>query len=328
MEYISLRVRQFTGWLIGLIGLITAFLSGWDIVEKLFKNQPDIYLYALGYLLLLVTLMTGYFVFRQYQTIRKERYANITPYLHRAMHGIRDLQTYVKEKAPPAGANADAYDAFDIATKQKISQIIDQLAKVFQSITSTHCRASVKLIYEFNNDLYFYTFARDPGSSEKLLPLDQKRAVSNHDPLNKNTRFAQLFSVNENLWHYVSNDLAKDDQFKTTSMTAYCPDHIDRINAGWRHFLNWKWPLPYRSTIACVIRQGPFDLLPNRTPKVLGFVTVDSESRNVFVEKWDVELVFSVADALFQPLEQIIAVQQAGSAAVQQAGGAAVQKTP
>jgi hypothetical protein len=42
---------------------------------------------------------------------------------------------------------------------------------------------------------------------------------------------------------------------------------------------------------------------------VLGFLTVDSESRNVFVERWDVQIAFAAADALYHPLRQLIAAQ-------------------
>ena len=42
---------------------------------------------------------------------------------------------------------------------------------------------------------------------------------------------------------------------------------------------------------------------------VLGFVTVDSESRRVFESWWDVPIVFSVADALYHPLKAFLELQ-------------------
>ena len=43
--------------------------------------------------------------------------------------------------------------------------------------------------------------------------------------------------------------------------------------------------------------------------EVLGFLTVDSESRNVFEERWDVQIMFAVADALYGPIRGYIDAQ-------------------
>jgi hypothetical protein len=42
---------------------------------------------------------------------------------------------------------------------------------------------------------------------------------------------------------------------------------------------------------------------------VLGFLSVDSESREVFEERWDVEILFAVADALYHPLRSYLDAQ-------------------
>ncbi|KEO56662.1 hypothetical protein SMB34_18795 [Thalassospira permensis NBRC 106175] len=49
--------------------------------------------------------------------------------------------------------------------------------------------------------------------------------------------------------------------------------------------------------------------MEERDSEVLGFLTVDSESRGVFIEKWDTQIVFAVADAIFTPLKQVIKIQ-------------------
>ena len=68
---------------------------------------------------------------------------------------------------------------------------------------------------------------------------------------------------------------------------------------------NSEWPLPYRSTLTCAIRHHAILGLLEQ-PEAVGFLCVDSESRNVFEKRWDVELCFSIADALFHPIDQLI----------------------
>lgn len=70
-----------------------------------------------------------------------------------------------------------------------------------------------------------------------------------------------------------------------------------------------NWPLPYRSTIACTICQSPGPFVSTPKTVVLGFVTVDSESRGVFSERWDVPLVAALANALYHPLKKLIELQ-------------------
>lgn len=45
---------------------------------------------------------------------------------------------------------------------------------------------------------------------------------------------------------------------------------------------------------------------------MLGFLTVDSESRGVFEERWDVQLMLAVADALYTPVRAYLDAQNRG----------------
>jgi hypothetical protein len=195
--------------------------------------------------------------------------------------------------------------------------VLDRFANVFVSLTSTYCRTSIKLTYEEKGQLYFYTLTRDTGSEQKLREMDRQRSNSNHDPLERNSQFARLFSADEERWHFVCNDLCREHGFSTTSMTAYKRGYGEMVEkVGVLDWLrNKKWPLPYRSTIACAIRQGRFDGADTLDPVVIGFLTIDSESRNVFVERWDVQIAFAVADALYHPLRRFILAQNAAEAA-------------
>src|SRR5262249_8184976 len=153
-----------------------------------------------------------------------------------------------------------------------IGRILDQLSHIMMAVTGTRCRTAIKVMYE-KDQMYVATLARDQISKDKYWRLDNKRVDADHDPLNENFHFARLFSDDEEVWHFYSGNLCKEQTFKSTSITAYAPEHATRIFGSRK-----RWVLPYKSTITCVIRQGGFDLCPDIGSEVLGFLTVDSDS--------------------------------------------------
>jgi hypothetical protein len=306
METAWWRIKQFGSWIAAGVGLVVAWLVGFELIEKLITSQTAISIAANIYIVLFSATLIILASIRQWLTIRKERYANISVLLHNIAHQIRDLNTFIIAKEPRGGTES-AYRDFSNQCKILFGRILDQLSTVFMSITSTHCRTSIKLLYG-TDKLYVLTLSRDQGSRQKCFKMDNKRVENNHDPLEENLQFARLFDDNEDTWHFLSNDLTKDHNFRCTSVTAYKPGYAT-IAAGRKR----SWPLPYKSTIACVIRQGTFDLLQDVKSEVLGFLTVDSESRNVFEERWDVEIMFAVADSLYTPLRAYLDAQNRAS---------------
>ncbi|WP_156962675.1 hypothetical protein [Thalassospira permensis] len=309
MDAFLFHVRRFAGWILGVVGGVLSFLSSWDLVEDAKFDQTTLSIMANTFIYITVILLLIFVITLYYNSSRKEKYANITTSIHNINHHIRDLNNYLIENRPSDDASIQEYNSYLSQSKTYISHILDFSADIFRSLTSTNCRTSIKLTYENNGELYFYTYARDSASAGRYRDRDRKRVRDNHDPLNKNKRFAQLFSSDESHWHYFSNNLSKDSEFQTTSMTAYKPELTTGLNSHRKRFSMFNWPLPYRSTISCVIRQGSCNLMEERDSEVLGFLTVDSESRGVFIEKWDTQIVFAVADAIFTPLKQVIKIQ-------------------
>lgn len=302
------RLRTYGTWLAACIAVVLAYLHGFGLLSHYVLSQDSISIAANVYLATLFFAVIILASWRQWIAIRKEKYANITPLLHQLMHQIRDLNNYITTMEPRGGSEKE-YQLFINNCRMIFGRILDQLNNVFTSITSTHCRTAIKLTYSREQKLYVYTLTRDQGARQKCLKLDDKRVRNNHDPLDENLQFAKLFNDNEEIWHYFCNDLTRDKSFRGTSVTAYVPDHATRAPAKWEWPWNRSWPLPYKSTIACVIRQGPFDVNQNIKAEVLGFLTVDSESRGVFVERWDVQLMFTVADALYLPVRLYLDAQ-------------------
>lgn len=305
------RVKTYGAWLAACVAVLLAFLHGFGLISHYLHSQDSVHLAANIYLSTLFFTVTILAAYRQWVTIRKERYANITPLLHQLLHQIRDLNTFIHTNEPKDGTGRE-YESFIKDCRIIFGRILDQLNNVFTSLTSTHCRTAIKLTYTRDDKLYVYTLTRDQGSRQKCLSLDNKRVEKNHDPLDENVQFAKLFNNNEEVWHYISNDLTCDDNFRATSVTAYDPEYAKRApTTKGRWSMPWKrpWPLPYKSTIACVIRQGPFDANQNIRAEVLGFLTVDSESRSVFEERWDVQIMYAVADALYGPVRGYLDAQ-------------------
>jgi hypothetical protein len=307
MEALSWRIKTYASWAAACAGAFLAWIAGFELLDTIIESQTVLSVAATIYVVVSAAAVVVFSAVRQWTTIRKERYANITPLLHQLIHQIRDLQSLIATNEP-SGSDGEAYKRFFNDCNIIFGRILDQLNTVYSSITSTHCRTSIKLTYPRNGELYVYTLARDQGSRQRCLKLDNWRVEHNHDALSLNPQFARLFDDGDEDWHYLCNDLTKED-FQSTSITAYDKKHATRAAPGTRRWQRRHWPLPYRSTIACVIRQGPIDIAENIPSEVLGFLTVDSESRGVFVERWDAQLMFTVADALYTPLRDYLDAQ-------------------
>ena len=308
------RVRTYLGWVVGTVGLILAWVSGFDLVEKYVTDQTKLSMWANAYVVVTAFLAMSLTAYRQWITIRKEKYANITSNVHAIQHQIRNLHTLIDNNEPVNGTEKQ-YTAFREECKRIFTTILDQLNFVFTSLTSTHCRTCIKVIYTSNSVVYFYTLTRDQNSKSNYSQTDDRRLRNNHDPLDQNLTFAELFSDANEKWHFICNDLTSLPGFRSTSITAYDPKHATSTplrSPPWR--VSDPWPLPYKSTIACVIGQGPFSGCSGLKTQVVGFLTVDSELRGVFEKKWDVELMFSVADALYPVLVRYLASQNRANA--------------
>ena len=295
---LSFRTQWVLSIALAVIGIIASLTAGWDYALQIFQAEAST-LVSVGYIVFMSFIIIIYFVFRSWQTVRKERYANIVPYIHRIHHEIRDLTTFLKEKDPKSNADQAEILQHLNQAKSSVVTILDQLVLVFTSLTSTKCRACIKLMYELGNEPYVYTYARDHASGKANKARDNSRNKTNRDLLSHNGTFSRLFDEEVDVWYYISNNLIRDykkGQFTSTSFSAY-RSSADGPKTGWL--------LPYRSTITCVIRENASELLPEHRCNVVGFLAIDSESRGVFEPRWDVELLLSVADSLFHPLSII-----------------------
>jgi hypothetical protein len=288
-----------------------AYFGGFELITHFVHAADWKTVWAQAYVVATAIILLTVLIFREYTAGRKEKYANITSHVQKITLLCKELVLYVEERRPPNGANREQYKQFTEACHSKFALVLDQLNLVFSSLTSTKCRTSIKVIYERGGEFYYYTLARDAGCWNECLESDNRRVDNDHDPVKNNSHFLTIFDSSTHTYHYISNDLTRDSSFHSTSFTIYDPHWAD-TGAKPRSLLTrlkGEWPLPYRSTIAVAIRLGASSFLTEVKPTVLGFLTIDSESRNVFEERWDVQLMFAAADALFHPLRAFLEIQ-------------------
>lgn len=146
MEAFTWRIKTYATWAAACVGALLAWFAGFELLERYIHDQNALSIAANIYVVASAAAVMIFVAIRQWGTIRKERYANITPILHQIMHQVRDLHTYINKNEPTGGSNAD-YQRFSADCKVLFGRILDQLNTIFSSITSTHCRTSIKLLY-------------------------------------------------------------------------------------------------------------------------------------------------------------------------------------
>lgn len=294
---------------VGIVGMIGCWLTSVSIVDMLFSDWGPKGVIAQIYLITSCSLIIIFCAALLGMKTRKEKYASVTRYLHGISRSIRDTTTYIS--CYEAGEIQCDLLTFSETVKDKLEDVLDNIQSAFTSIMSTNCRASILCLYFINQEVYYYVLARDKKSRQSCLEIDNNRVENNQDALRENHQLLKLLGNNNRHLDYFSSDLISGKTYQSISFAAYDPGWPSRADWGPLRFLRRaaRWPHPYLSTIACVIRCGPTEFVPNKKPIVLGFVTIDSESRNVFSERWDVPILFSVADALYHPMRKFLAIQ-------------------
>jgi hypothetical protein len=293
------------------VGALGAVLGGFEIFKYFFHDETARSLLAQIYVLATTIILGTVLAWREIFYSRKEKYANIVGYVQQASQVIMELHTLIQERAPASDCPDRERKDFSELFRSRVALALDQLNLCFVSLTGTHCRTSIKMTYDIGGEPYYYTLARDQGSQQKWRDMDNRRIDCNHDPLRKNAQYARLLDGSNSVWHYFCNDLTNEEDFLSSSFSAYDVKWGETGAASSKGIFRKgrKWPLPYRSTIVSTIRQSPGSFVSTQKTLVLGFVTVDSESRGVFVERWDVPLVNALADALYHPLKMFLEIQ-------------------
>jgi len=292
----------------GIGGYVFAATRSLDLLDK-FNFREDVQkVIAILYIVILSALIVALLI-RQYIVAgRKEKFANITPMMHSVVRECKDLYSYLTNYAlvDEFPTRSEAENILK-ESQYRLRHVCDGLARVFAMLTSTHCRVAIKVITRAaDGELHILTLARDEASHQQHAQLDKKRFEHKVDPLSENSQFMRLADDDDPTYVFFSNNLAKERNFRCTSVSAYRL-HSERTRPWYERIKSDPWLLPYRSTITVAVRNSDEALAPGE-PSVVGFLAVDSESRRVFNARWDPHLCSLVADALFHPINFLLAI--------------------
>lgn len=279
-RYFCEAINTFASILAILLFLITAFKA----------KSPEFWYILILFFYLFVIAICLVIQYRMFA--RKAKYAEAIRIFHPIAHIFRDSMYGI-----------DKINENDF--KQILEKILSALVSGFEIVTGTKIRACIKLLKvdgNFSNlatledtqvpeRIYVEMIANNPATwmSKKYstYPFDKDR-------LSCNSAFRSILTGEVPC--YFANNLPREYKkhlYESSSFNTYGEGRAGKPG----------WPLPYRSTILWPIRK--LKPIPSHREVIvenhdlLGFLCVDSSSRNVWSNRWDVEIGAAVADFLY-----------------------------
>ena len=255
---------------------VIAVVGGWALSNFFEPSEfkTRVALIALLVYFLVLFLFLGYFI---HAYSRKARYAEAASCLHQAIHEIRDTSTYLKN----CGQEIQKYELAEF--KGHLERVLESAVKAYTIVTGTNCRAAIKLIGGASNNLHVKTLSRDSTSARNCNEKD--KAEGTKHKIVKNSDFNLI--LNNGRKFFFCNDIRSSKEYINSST----PENGET--------------LPYSSVLVLPIRGTNSHESEDDADKYkyLGFLAIDSSSRNVFVEKYDIQMGAIVADALYHVLD-------------------------
>lgn len=270
---------QWDRWLAAIASICTICVVLFPLSQGPDAKAGALSALALSLLLLLCLILLAW---REIAYSRKARYAEALPRVHRTFHLLRDSWY----------AHHHAHDS-QMAVNGQIESALSEFASAMSIVTGVHCRACVKVLYVADPD------TRQPGREWAVQTFvrdshDPKDSVLSEDWVSENTDFEELL-WKERSSYFLRNRLPYPG-YKNSHWT---PEQMERGLMDYAATIVW----PIRKRL-----QGPDQKsgTPHATRGIIGFLCLDTRSRNVFNERYDVELGAAVADTLYVVLEPII----------------------
>jgi hypothetical protein len=273
--------------------------SGGVLLSSIFQNGDWPLIIASMTLSCMALLLLSWTVYYTYSTSRKEKYANISEKYNSISVKLRDIHVHLAEMFHTSQNRIVLEKSLILATAH-LASAMDQIAALYSMITGTRCRSAIKVVQRDGENIWVHALVRDEISASENLISDKERNEKRFDRIEANADFNLLFDpTKRDQGFYLNNDLTQGD-IKNSSKSYYLAkasaendyDSVKRVG----------WPLPYRSTIVWPIRVMPNQSFGFSEVDCLGFLAIDSESRNVFDERWDAQIGGSVANYLYSVL--------------------------
>lgn len=289
-------------WLVIIVLLLGNLKGYWGAIED-YKTEIDRVVISLALLVLIVSVF-----YKEVKSIRSRRFARIQPSLHAISHSIRDISTVLEVLEEEEQARGKYRDFINSSFERAATSF----ANSFSILTGIQCRASIKLIYfeetlQGERQAFVSTFVRDQESSSIQQRDDHDRQNNNYDAIEENTDFNLLWR--RKVGCFFSNNLPSYHGYENSSY----PKIEDRDISGWRGLVNFfvplNWPASYRSTIVWPIQKRALPTIDESEDTLIGFLTIDCESRGVFRYRTDFEFGAAVADALYPPIRRLQRLQ-------------------
>lgn len=236
---------------------------------------------VLGYgLLFLLVLSWGLIAWREFVYAHKARYAEASPNLHQAFHSLRDAYFAV------------ITNGSDDQVMGLLRQSLQSAATVFTTISGVNCRMCIKDLYCADpkaNPPERGFITKDLCRSDRSVgPMGTQNEL---DWITENSDFYLLFADPQKKYFF-SNNLPK------------LAKRVNYKNSHWDSDVYAEKKFPYNSTIVWPIRkclEGDIQGFPRAHPwhDTLGYLCLDSKSKNVFNERYDSEIGMAYADALY-----------------------------
>ena len=256
------------------------------------------------FLVLFCVVLISWIFGREFWLSRKQKYANITNHYSILSSKIGKLTTeLIDEMTDLVSSSAFNRKITDKIFVECVEGILNDFAIMFDLLTSTKCRSSIKIIPWDQSPPspgaeYVVCFARDLSSGPGNRQADRRRAEQKSDTISGNSDFQSLiFDSKDQSDYYINNNIVKSvskGTFKSTSLEYYRRKKIDSDDGRYVG----RELLPYRSTMVWPMRTFEVAHGSVDKSKFIGFLCVDSEYNNVFNHRWDKNLGASVADQL------------------------------
>ena len=228
---------------------------------------------------------------------RKARYADVFPHLNKAFSSLHDA-----EREPINDASEQNFRA-------AFRDFCTTLAQVFQHLTGVkECHVCIKIPIKTGNN------NRKP-EKVKAKTLVRDAIVLNRDEvdgkvidhiLSKNTDFEYIFNniQTEQGRYFFCNNLPAKTPYKNTSFLAFGTSITYFHDNASIEEREKDWPLKYRAAINAAVCPGITQ--QRNTGTLVGFLCVDSPNKDVFIEKFDAEIISGCADGLYNPLKKFL----------------------
>ena len=301
------RLKRIS-WL-DFFNIICGFCSAVSLGLAFFypEQHNNIFSY---YLVTISLLIIGYHVY-QVRT-KDDRLKSGIIYAHYVSHLIRDYL---------ADLDTDKSKSAATVTKELnelIANILESVSECFSVVTGRKCRVTMKGMCTNDtpnsNDYIIWDIRRDKmskGNYDKKLKGNNLNPKTIKHYLADNTDFRSLLdSEHQCARYFLCNDLESRwlmGDYDNSSFDIYGKPKTINLS-GRRSQLIW-WPLPYKSTIVLPVRYVPNDMRlsaqGSNLPTYLGFLCIDSKSKNIFDTVYHPELGGMFADSLYIIIKKV-----------------------